>query len=53
MSKRSVGIEYWSGVESDFVVENVGHMFTSRKTENNRICQTDCSFNPGHISRCE
>ena len=28
--ERSVGVEYWNGVESDFGVANVGHKFCSQ-----------------------
>ena len=28
--ERSVGLEYWSGVESDFGAANVGHSFAPR-----------------------
>ena len=28
--EQSVGVEYWSGVESDFGVANVGHSLAPR-----------------------
>ena len=30
MLQWSVGVEYWSGVEPDFGVANVGHSFAPR-----------------------
>ena len=47
--ERSVGVEYWSGVESDFGVSNVGHSLLPGITEHCRIGKIDCSFDPGHV----
>ena len=49
MLERCFGVEYWSGVESDFGVTNGGHI--TGITEHNTTGKIDCSFDPGHMSR--
>ena len=50
----SVGAEWSNGVEWSQILEwqMLGTVLLPGITEHNTIGKIDCSFDPGHISRC-